>query len=75
MWRERFEARLRLPVPDDRRGVLRDVHWYSGVIGGVFRGYTLGNILSAQFFEAVRGASPAFRRTSSRASSTCCARG
>jgi len=55
VWRERFEADLGLPVPDDRNGVLQDVHWYSGQIGGVFQGYTLGNILSAHFFaEAVK---------------------
>lgn len=58
VWRERFEADFGLPVPDDRRGVLQDVHWYSGVIGGVFQGYTLGNILSAQFFEAACAAHP-----------------
>jgi carboxypeptidase Taq len=51
-WRERFEADFGIPVPDDRRGVLQDVHWYSGPIGGVFQGYTLGNILSAQFHAA-----------------------
>ncbi len=50
-WRERFEADLSLTPPDDRDGVLQDIHWYSGVIGGAFQGYTLGNILSAQFFE------------------------
>jgi len=49
-WRERFEADFGLPVPDDRNGVLQDVHWYAGPIGGAFQGYTLGNILSAQFF-------------------------
>jgi carboxypeptidase Taq len=55
VWRERVEADLGVPVPDDRRGVLQDVHWYSGPIGGEFQGYTLGNILSAQFYdEAVR---------------------
>ena len=52
VWRERFEADFGLPVPDDRNGVLQDVHWYSGPIGGAFQGYTLGNILSAQFFAA-----------------------
>ncbi|HTR97726.1 MAG TPA: carboxypeptidase M32 [Candidatus Acidoferrales bacterium] len=52
VWRERFEADLGIAVPDDRRGVLQDVHWYSGPIGGVFQGYTLGNIMSAQFFDA-----------------------
>ena len=50
-WRERFEADLGLVPPDDRNGVLQDIHWYFGAIGGAFQGYTLGNILSAQFFE------------------------
>ncbi len=58
-WRERFEADFGIPVPDDRRGVLQDVHWYAGPIGGVFQGYTLGNILSAQFFAAASKAHPA----------------
>ncbi len=58
-WRERFEADFGLRVPDDTRGVLQDVHWYSGPIGGAFQGYTLGNILSAQFFAAAVRAHPA----------------
>jgi carboxypeptidase Taq len=58
VWRERFEADFGLPVPDDRRGVLQDVHWFSGPIGGVFQGYTLGNILSAQFHAAAVKAHP-----------------
>jgi carboxypeptidase Taq len=58
-WRERFEADFGIPVPDDRRGVLQDVHWYAGVIGGVFQGYTLGNVMSAQFFDAAVKANPA----------------
>jgi len=51
-WNERYEADLGLAPPDDRDGVLQDVHWYSDRIGGVFQGYTLGNILSAQFYDA-----------------------
>ncbi|MEI6084791.1 MAG: carboxypeptidase M32 [Verrucomicrobiota bacterium] len=51
-WHARYESDLGLRAPDDRDGVLQDVHWYGGVIGGVFQGYTLGNIFSAQFFEA-----------------------
>jgi carboxypeptidase Taq len=58
VWRERFEADFGLPVPDDRNGVLQDVHWYNGRIGGEFQGYTLGNILSAQFFDAAVRARP-----------------
>ena len=49
-WRERFQADFGIVPPDDRDGALQDVHWYAGTIGGAFQGYTLGNILSAQFF-------------------------
>ncbi|HYJ33876.1 MAG TPA: carboxypeptidase M32 [Candidatus Binatia bacterium] len=57
-WRERFERDIGLQVPDDRNGVLQDVHWFGGRIGGAFQGYTLGNILSAQFFDAAVSAHP-----------------
>jgi len=57
-WRERYQANLGIVPPDDRDGVLQDVHWYNGIIGGMFQGYTLGNILSAQFFEAALSAHP-----------------
>jgi carboxypeptidase Taq len=58
VWRERFEADFGIPVPDDRNGALQDVHWYGGPIGGAFQGYTLGNILSAQFFDCAVRANP-----------------
>lgn len=57
-WRERFQADLGIVPPDDRDGVLQDVHWYGGIVGGAFQGYTLGNILSAQFFETALRAHP-----------------
>jgi carboxypeptidase Taq len=57
-WRERYKSDLGIASPDDRDGVLQDVHWFGGQIGGVFQGYTLGNILSAQFYEAARKAQP-----------------
>jgi carboxypeptidase Taq len=38
--------------------VLQDVHWFSGRVGGAFQGYTLGNILGAQFFQAALTAQP-----------------
>ena len=50
-WNARYESDLGITPPDHRRGVMQDVHWYSSPIGGSFQGYTLGNILSAQFFE------------------------
>uniref|UniRef100_A0A832MN58 Metal-dependent carboxypeptidase n=1 Tax=Eiseniibacteriota bacterium TaxID=2212470 RepID=A0A832MN58_UNCEI len=57
-WRERYRRDLGVVPPDDRDGVLQDVHWFGGPIGGQFQGYTLGNILSAQFFDAARRAHP-----------------
>jgi carboxypeptidase Taq len=51
-WRARVKADLGLEPADDRDGALQDVHWYAGLIGGQFQGYTIGNILSAQFFAA-----------------------
>lgn len=51
-WNERYRSDLRIVPQTDTDGVLQDVHWYTGQIGGMFQGYTLGNLLSAQFFEA-----------------------
>ena len=53
-WNARYESDLGLTPPDNTQGCLQDVHWYSGTIGGAFQGYTLGNILAAQLFEAAR---------------------
>lgn len=57
-WRARFESDFGIVPPDDRDGVLQDVHWFAGRIGGVFQGYTLGNILGAQIFEVVQQSHP-----------------
>ncbi len=57
-WRARYTADLGITPPDDRDGVMQDVHWYGGVIGGSFQGYTLGNILSGQFYGAALRAHP-----------------
>ena len=57
-WRARFKADLGLEPPDDRDGCLQDVHWYGGGIGGAFQSYTIGNILSAQFYAAAIEAHP-----------------
>ena len=57
-WHERFEQDFGIVPPDDKDGVLQDVHWYAGTIGGAFQGYTLGNILSAQFYNAALQAHP-----------------
>jgi len=57
-WRERVRADLGVAPLDDRDGVLQDVHWYGGWIGGAFQGYTLGNVMGALFFDAALHAHP-----------------
>jgi carboxypeptidase Taq len=57
-WHERFQSDFGIHAPDDRDGCLQDVHWYFGVVGGMFQGYTLGNVMGAQFFAAALKAHP-----------------
>src|SRR5215471_7181253 len=57
-WREAMRADLGVVPPDDRGGCLQDVHWYYGGIGGAFQSYTIGNVLSAQFYAAAVSAHP-----------------
>jgi carboxypeptidase Taq len=52
VWRECYATDLNIRPTDDKDGCMQDVHWYGSIIGGVFQGYTLGNILSAQFYDA-----------------------
>ena len=53
-WRARMESDLGVRPADDRDGALQDMHWFSSIVGGQFQSYTLGNIMSAQFFAAAR---------------------
>ncbi|UBV42179.1 carboxypeptidase M32 [Deinococcus taeanensis] len=57
-WHAAYEANLGVRAPSDVDGALQDVHWFSGSIGGAFQGYTLGNVLSAQFYAAAQAAHP-----------------
>lgn len=57
-WHARYASDLGVTAPDDRDGVLQDVHWYSFNIGGVFQGYTLGNILSGLYYAKALEAHP-----------------
>jgi carboxypeptidase Taq len=50
-WAEQYESTLGIRPENDSVGVLQDVHWAAGLIG-YFPTYTLGNIYSAQLFEA-----------------------
>ncbi len=46
---------LGLDVPDDRRGCLQDIHWYSGAFG-YFPTYLVGAMTAAQLFDAATDA-------------------
>jgi len=52
-WNARMQEYLGLTPPNDALGVLQDIHWASGYIG-YFPTYTLGNLISAQLWEAIR---------------------
>jgi carboxypeptidase Taq len=56
-WNARFEELMGIAVPDDRRGVLQDVHWSVGLFG-YFPTYLLGSVLSVQIWERLREALP-----------------
>jgi carboxypeptidase Taq len=57
-WAARYRSDLGITPPGHGDGVLQDVHWYAGGLGGSFQGYTIGNILSAQFYGAALKAHP-----------------
>jgi carboxypeptidase Taq len=57
-WNERYRSDLGLVPKNDNEGILQDVHWYTGHIGGVFQGYTLGNLIASQVFESALEAHP-----------------
>ena len=57
-WRERYRSDLGVASETDSNGALQDVHWFAGTVGGAFQGYTLGNLLSSQFYEAALEAHP-----------------
>ncbi len=57
-WHGRYYADMGMRAPDDRDGVMQDVHWFAGPVGGAFQGYTLGNILGAAFFAQALKAHP-----------------
>ena len=57
-WRAKMQDFLGIAPTDDRDGCLQDVHWYTGSMGGAFQSYTIGNILSAQFYAAALTAHP-----------------
>ena len=54
-WSDGMDALLGIRPPDDRRGCLQDIHWYSGA-WGYFPTYTLGAMAAAQLYAAAKAA-------------------
>jgi len=51
-WNDRMESWLGIRPGTDAEGVLQDIHWSLGALG-YFPTYALGNLMSAQLFEAM----------------------
>jgi len=49
VWNDRYRDYLGVTPPDDRTGVLQDVHWSAGLFG-YFPSYSLGNLYASQIF-------------------------
>jgi carboxypeptidase Taq len=49
LWNQKYKEYLDVEVPDDRRGILQDVHWSHGGFG-YFPTYSLGSFYAAQFY-------------------------
>jgi carboxypeptidase Taq len=57
-WNEAMVAYLGVRPPDDRQGVLQDLHWSVGLVGG-FPTYTIGTVMASQFYAAALRDDPA----------------
>lgn len=58
VWNEKYKQYLDVKVPDDKRGILQDIHWSHGSIG-YFPTYSLGSFYAAQFFHQACKDNPA----------------
>lgn len=56
-WNAKYREYLGITPPNDAQGILQDVHWSRGAIG-YFPTYTLGNLMSVQFFNKAVEAIP-----------------
>ncbi len=52
-WNKMYKEYLGVDVPNDRDGILQDVHWSDGSFG-YFPTYALGSAFSAQFMKTMR---------------------
>jgi len=56
-WNDKYQSYLGLTAPDDRQGILQDIHWSHGSIG-YFPTYSLGSFYAAQFYAQAQKAIP-----------------
>ena len=56
-WNEKMQEYLGVTPKNDSVGVLQDIHWADGLFG-YFPTYTIGNVLSVQFFDEAVKAHP-----------------
>ena len=57
-WNAKMEEYLGVTPKNDAEGALQDVHWAAGLFG-YFPTYTIGNVLSVQFFDEAVSTYPA----------------
>jgi carboxypeptidase Taq len=57
LWNSRMQEYVGVVADSDARGILQDIHWSIGAMG-YFATYTLGNLISAQLWEAYGRANP-----------------
>ena len=57
IWNTKMKEYFGITPPNDRDGVLQDIHWSHGSFG-YFPTYTLGNLYGAQFYHTVQKALP-----------------
>jgi len=53
IWNDTYKKYLGLEVPNDKEGVLQDIHWSHGSLG-YFPTYSLGSFYAAQFYEQAK---------------------
>ena len=58
-WNRLYEEYLGVSVPNDREGVLQDVHWAGGMFG-YFPSYSIGSAYASQILESMKKDIPVF---------------
>ncbi|CAG0993102.1 MAG: carboxypeptidase M32 [Anaerolinea sp.] len=57
VWNAKYHQYLGITPPNNRLGVLQDIHWSGGLMG-YFPTYSIGNLLSVQLYEKAVSAHP-----------------